>query len=60
VAEVIEVPLDHLLEPKNTLREVLTIQGAEVEVPFYFFKRHKIWGATAMVLAELTEILKQR
>jgi 8-oxo-dGTP pyrophosphatase MutT (NUDIX family) len=60
VAEVIEVPLDHLLEPKNILREVWTIQGVEVEVPFYFFDGHKIWGATAMVLAELTEILKQR
>ena len=60
VAEVIEVPLNHLLERKNTLREVWTIRGVEVEVPFYSFEKHKIWGATAMVLAELTEILKRK
>jgi len=59
VAEVIEVPLDHLLDPKNVRKEVWTIMGAEVMVPFYLFKGHKIWGATAMVLAELVELLKR-
>lgn len=59
VAEVIEVPLDHLLDPKNVRKEVWTIMGAEAMVPFYLFKGHKIWGATAMVLAELVELLKR-
>ena len=60
VAEVIEVPLDHLLDPQNIRREFWTIRGNEVEVPFYLYKGHKIWGATAMVLAELVEILTMR
>ncbi len=59
VAEVIEVPLDHLLDPKNVRKEEWTIRGVEVLVPFYLFKEQKIWGATAMVLAELVELLSQ-
>lgn len=58
VAEVLEIPLDHLLNPHNVQREMWVIRGADVEVPFYVFGEHKIWGATAMVLAELLEIIK--
>jgi len=59
VAEIIEVPIDHLLDDRNIRKEVWTIRGVEVDVPFYFFKGYKIWGATAMVLAELVELLKK-
>ena len=58
VAEVLEIPLDHLLDPQNVRRERWTIRGADVEVPFFAFGEHKIWGATAMVLAELMEVVK--
>ena len=58
VAEVIEVPLDHLLEPGNVKRETWPIRGTDVTVPFYYFQGHKIWGATAMVLAELLDLIK--
>jgi 8-oxo-dGTP pyrophosphatase MutT (NUDIX family) len=60
VAEIIEVPVDHLLDDRNISKEVWTIRGIESDVPFYFFKGHKIWGATAMVLAELIELLKRK
>jgi len=29
------------------------IRGEPVEVPFYAARGHKVWGATAMMLAEL-------
>lgn len=58
VAEVLEIPLDYLCDPKTVRREMWTLHGMNVEVPFYFFEGHKIWGATAMVLAEFVEILK--
>ena len=58
VAEVLEIPLAHLLNPQNIRREMWNIRGADVEVPFYAFGEHKIWGATAMVLAELLEMIK--
>lgn len=59
VAEILEIPLDHLLDPQNVRREVWQIRGFDVEVPFYAFGAHKIWGATAMVLAELIQIVKE-
>ena len=52
VAETIEVPLRRLLDPDSRGREVWTIGGKAVNVPFYEFRGHKIWGATAMILAE--------
>jgi 8-oxo-dGTP pyrophosphatase MutT (NUDIX family) len=58
VAEVLEIPLDHLLNPQNVRREIWNIRDADVEVPFYEFCEHKIWGATAMVMAELLEMIK--
>lgn len=60
VAEVIEVPLAHLQDERNIRKEMWNILGREAEVPFYSFKGNKIWGATAMVLAELLELLKPR
>ena len=57
VAEVLEIPLDYLCDPQTVRREMWTLHGMNVEVPFYFFEGHKIWGATAMVLAEFVEIL---
>jgi 8-oxo-dGTP pyrophosphatase MutT (NUDIX family) len=59
VAEVIEVPLDHLLDPQNIRSEKWPLRGMDVMVPFYFFQGHKIWGATAMVLAELLDLIKR-
>ena len=59
VEEVIEVPLDHLLDSQNIRREVWPYKGREIEVPFFFFKGYKIWGATAMMLAELIELFNR-
>ncbi len=57
VAEILEVPLTHLTDPENFHRETWTIRGREVSVPFFRFNQDKIWGATAMVLAELLALL---
>jgi 8-oxo-dGTP pyrophosphatase MutT (NUDIX family) len=56
VAEIIEIPLDHLLSPLNCRKEMWSMDRGSVEVPFYFFEGYKIWGATAMVLAELLDV----
>ena len=57
VAETIEVPVAHLMEPKNRGRMDWTIGARKVDAPFYEFLGHKIWGATAMVLAEFLTVL---
>ncbi|MCJ7580734.1 MAG: CoA pyrophosphatase, partial [Candidatus Aminicenantes bacterium] len=58
VAEVLEIPLNYLLDPQTVQREMWTLNGLAVDVPFYYFEDNKIWGATAMVLAEFIEIFK--
>jgi len=57
VDELIEVPVDRLADPAAVRREVWHYGGRDVEVPFYEYEGHKIWGATAMVLAEFLALL---
>ena len=57
VAEVLEIPVDHLLDSRTVRREAWAHDGRSYDVPFYAFGKHKIWGATAMVLAELLNLL---
>jgi 8-oxo-dGTP pyrophosphatase MutT (NUDIX family) len=57
VAELIQVPLNLLLDPSTVVRETWQIQSAPVEVPFFHIYGHKVWGATAMVLSELIAVL---
>jgi len=58
VAEILEVPLSHLLDPAAVRRETWRLDRGEVSVPFYAFGRHKIWGATAMILSEFLAVLR--
>ncbi len=57
VAEVIETPLARLLDPSAVVREEWLLRGEPVEVPFFDIEGHKVWGATAMVLAEFVSLL---
>lgn len=57
VAEVLEPPVDHLADPARRRRETWRYGGRDHEVPFYEYEGNKIWGATAMVLAELLALL---
>jgi 8-oxo-dGTP pyrophosphatase MutT (NUDIX family) len=56
VAEVIELALDRLADPATQRRETWELAGEAREVPFFAVGDHKVWGATAMVLAELAEL----
>jgi 8-oxo-dGTP pyrophosphatase MutT (NUDIX family) len=58
VAEILEVPLARLMDPASALTEDWTLAGQTVPVPFYAFGPDKIWGATAMVLAEFLAVLR--
>ncbi len=58
VEAVLEVPLGALVADGCARRTVWQIRGEEVEIPHYRVGPHRIWGATAMVLAELLEIAR--
>jgi len=59
VAELLEVPLDLLLDPATASQETRVIRGQETVVPFFLVCGHKVWGATAAVLSELLAMLRR-
>jgi 8-oxo-dGTP pyrophosphatase MutT (NUDIX family) len=60
IAEILEVPLSHLHSLENRKTKIITHKNQEITIPFYAWKEHEIWGATAMITAELLEILKNK
>jgi 8-oxo-dGTP pyrophosphatase MutT (NUDIX family) len=59
VAELLEVPLSLLMDPGTRREEDWIWRGAPLHVPFYAVGAHKVWGATAIVLAEFLALLAQ-
>ena len=61
VARLLEVPVARFLDPATVRRETRTLHRSgvshDVEVPYFDVDGEKVWGATAMVLAELSAIL---
>jgi 8-oxo-dGTP pyrophosphatase MutT (NUDIX family) len=59
VEEVVEVPLSMLLQPGNVKRKVFykTTSGMDRSAPYYDVKGLEIWGATAMIVSELVELI---
>ncbi|MGE3267933.1 MAG: CoA pyrophosphatase [Chloroflexota bacterium] len=57
VAEVIDLPLAHILDPATHQEEVWDFQGLPRRVSFYRHQHHKIWGATARILHQLEILL---
>jgi 8-oxo-dGTP pyrophosphatase MutT (NUDIX family) len=57
IEDVIETRLDILLAPGAASREERELEGRLWNVPYYLIDGRKVWGATAMVLAELAAVL---
>jgi 8-oxo-dGTP pyrophosphatase MutT (NUDIX family) len=57
VVEIIEPPLEWIVDEKNVVEEAWDIRGYPAIVPYFPFDGHKVWGATAMILSEFREIL---
>lgn len=53
VAEVIAVPLWHLLDPASRLIGDRVVSGGTRRLPFYKYGEHEIWGATGRILESL-------
>ncbi len=59
VDAVIEMPLQELFDDKNEILErVMTSYTVEVEVPAFMLREYLVWGATAMMLSEIKDLLK--
>ena len=60
VEAIIEVALTHFLDDASIITQhVKTSYSVEVEVPAFKLNNHVVWGATAMMLSEIKDLLKQ-
>src|SRR6202030_3507326 len=57
VAEILEVPVEHLLEPSNLGEREHIHDGRPLIAPAFSVGGHEIWGATSMILAEFLSLL---
>lgn len=55
---LIEASLDTLMDPSIIKSHKMIIQEKEMDVPYFDIQGHVVWGATAMILGELLEVLK--
>ncbi|CAM3486660.1 Nudix hydrolase domain-containing protein [Flavobacterium longum] len=59
VAAMVQMPLSVLLDDQFTeLRRMATSYSQSIDVPVFNVGEHAVWGATAMMLSELKEVLK--
>lgn len=58
VGEILYVSVPTLLHPDTRVVETWTLHGTEIDVPFYHVDDHVVWGATAMMLAELLAVVQ--
>jgi 8-oxo-dGTP pyrophosphatase MutT (NUDIX family) len=60
VEQVIEVKLTDLLNDDNIIsKKITTSYSSGIEVPAFMLNGYTVWGATAMMLSEIKDIIKQ-
>lgn len=60
VAGIIELPiLDFLNEENIVNKRMNTSYATDIDVPTFKINEHYVWGATAMMMSELKEVLKK-
>ncbi len=61
VDNLIEVPLKKILDKRNIFKKKMKLSiGKTLDCPFYNLNGYIVWGATAMILSELSIILKKK
>lgn len=60
VAEIIELPVAHLLDPSNYSEHIIRRREVSFVAPHISLGTHRIWGATSMMLGELIEVLNSQ
>ena len=59
VEEIFSVPLAEFLKPENIDQKPWVVLGREVEVPFWTVHSTPLWGATAMMVAEIVTLFEE-
>ena len=59
VEKIIEVPITYFLDESIKGRKMITPREfVSFETPYYDVEGHTVWGATAMMLSEMMELIK--
>lgn len=59
VEDLIEVSLSDFLNDERQINEfIMNTLNEKVSVPGFYFNQHLVWGATAMMLSEVKDLLK--
>jgi hypothetical protein len=58
VQEILEIPLSQIKNLPNPPQTMELPKTNGYKVPYFEFQNHKIWGATSMILSELSHLLK--
>ncbi len=57
---IVETTLPHLLNPEATGKEKIAVgPHTYITAPCYYVQEYVVWGATAMIISELLEIIKE-
>lgn len=59
VEGLIETAIDEFLKPEVVQDKIKIIRLTRAIVPYYNINGHHIWGATAMIISEFTELLRR-
>jgi 8-oxo-dGTP pyrophosphatase MutT (NUDIX family) len=60
VVEIIEPETAELLDEKSIgLKSITVKEGISIKAPYYDIRGKTVWGATAMVISELNEVLRR-
>lgn len=55
---LVEVPVKEFIDPSNLKQKQLQYSYGTFQAPYFHLQNETVWGATAMILGEVVEILK--
>ncbi len=60
VESILEVPLSDFLSERAVIeKELTTSYMKKIQVPAFYLNQHVVWGATAMMLSEVKDIISE-
>ena len=59
VEQILEIPLDHLLDPNTLGCHERHDRDQRYEAPHFGWESHQIWGATCMILGEFVTVVEE-
>lgn len=60
VEDIVTPPVDHLIDPSRLMQKEMTVRsGFKMICPYFDLEGRTVWGATAMMLSELVDILNE-